>query len=212
MRILIFFILINPFLTANELAINKGFNPTAIERSNAIVESILKARQPGAYEVMMKTKRDRQEAEDFNDAVHPAVLYLTSSSVPPRNAVEVALETSNLKAQYPGLVFTQVFRGMDASMIEYTAAMRDAVNDKTPEAVNKIMSTATEYRFSPKLFKEVGVTEVPAVVIAKCKGRSPSPRHCTILLKASGETSLLAIASKRYGSGAAPSRLFEEHE
>lgn len=187
LRLLILFALPLMAFDATTLAKN-------IQKNNHILEYMLKAQNPKAYKAYADTKKRKEYIEKKLKTPYFALIYLTSSSVPPEHFIKTALEVGQLNGI--DVITMPMMRGMNDSLKNQVEGYRSAMKNYTPKRKDIISQASDKLRLSPALFKVLKVESVPVMVTAKCVGGVPSPERCEIYYVARGETTLSAMALK----------------
>lgn len=181
----------------------RSFQQQQILQNNYAIEKVLRHKDKQLYEKVKRLDYQTRGTKEAMEEPVEAVLYLTSSTVPPKHMMRLAKE-----AAAEGVTVHPLLRGMDDGTAKLAQAMMDALDSVSPQMREAVRTHIDAIRISPKLFRELNATAVPVIVVARCKGGRPYLRYCELLTAARGETSLMAMAQRRFGPGAAAQDLF----
>lgn len=85
-------------------------------------------------------------------------------------------------------------RGLDDGVYGYGKSLYNEIQKMSPQHKENFKAATKTLKINPKLFSDLNITEVPVVLLGKCKGPKISMKTCTFNYKATGETTLYKIS------------------
>lgn len=140
-------------------------------------------------EKMEQLESLKKEMEQKNTQRFPALLYLTSKTVPADHLLNVLESVARVRDILPDLASVQFFRGFDGNFEELLTAAQNRRMEITDEIFQERFRQTVKVKINPILFRKHNVQRVPFLILAECTGRV-SPDTCETLFTAQGDVSL----------------------
>lgn len=156
---------------------------------NKTEESVGKMSEKAQEEYKKYTELLKKESSEKN-----IVIYFTSQSLDGSHQISLTKEISLLNRDNAQITIAPIVRGFDDGVILYGKSLYEKIKELPPLQLKAVKASSDSLRVNPRMFELLSITEVPAIVTARCSTKKLSKESCKFYYVARGKASLRKVS------------------